>query len=420
MTSSRDLRPRTILRIHFHPAERSEDLYRQLLAVVDGISSRVEPLPADWSAYVDLTGALTYWGRDAEGLVAVLRLRLLALHGVQCSAGAGPGRSIAAMIADATPPGAATVVRDDPYEIAAFLRHKPASALPGIGPKTARTLARYGISTIGDIADTQLPTLQRILGTTAARLAHERAHGVDERPVVPGAAPRTMSAAHRFDRDGLDTDRHNRAVLGLVQDLGGRLRTSGEIAQALTLTVTYADRTQTTRTRTLTEPTAHTPALIAEAARRGWDTTVVATPAAERFLPPLPVPVHTDPDWHTSARPLHLALPENSDAVLIAPATATTLAHCAAGTGQTLLTAIVLGCERVHFWPSMNIRMWNAPAVRRNVAQLQADGHTILDPDATDTLSDPDRATGVGPVPGTALHRLHASLAAVNRASHRA
>ncbi|MFF2861169.1 helix-hairpin-helix domain-containing protein [Streptomyces rubiginosohelvolus] len=258
-------KPRAILRIHFHPVERTEELYGHLLAVVDGISSRVEPLPADWSAYVDLTGALTYWGRDAEGLVAVLRLRLLALHGVQCSAGAGPTRSIAAMAADATPPGAATVVRDDPYEIATFLRTKAVSALPGIGPKTARTLARYGITSVGDIADAQLPTLQRILGTTAARLAHDRALGIDDRPVVPGAAPRTMSASRRFDRDELDADQHHRAVLGLVQDLGGRLRTSGEIAQALTLTVTYADRTQTTRSRSLTEPTAHTPALATTA-----------------------------------------------------------------------------------------------------------------------------------------------------------
>ncbi|MGC5543717.1 DNA polymerase Y family protein [Streptomyces griseus] len=263
-TTSRP-RPRAILRIHFHAAERSEELYGQLLTVVDSISSRVEPLPADWSAYVDLTGALTYWGRDAEGLVAVLRLRLLALHGVQCSAGAGPTRSIAAMAADTTPPGAATVVRDDPYEIATFLRTKPASALPGIGPKTARTLSRYGITSVGDIADTQLSTLQRILGTTAARLALERAHGIDERAVVPGAAPRSMSAGHRFDRDELDSDQHHRTVLGLVQELAGRLRTSGEIAQALTLTVTYADRTQTTRNRSLAEPTAHTPSLATTA-----------------------------------------------------------------------------------------------------------------------------------------------------------
>ncbi|WP_441350950.1 DinB/UmuC family translesion DNA polymerase, partial [Streptomyces sp. or3] len=102
-------------------------------------------------------------------------------------------------------------------------------------------------------------------GTAAARHAHDLAHGIDERPVVPGAAPKTVSAGHRFDRDELDPDQHHRTVLRLVQELGARLRTSGEITQALTLTVTYADRTQTTRSRTLTEATAHTPALAATA-----------------------------------------------------------------------------------------------------------------------------------------------------------
>ncbi|MFD0367687.1 helix-hairpin-helix domain-containing protein [Streptomyces sp. NPDC127114] len=255
-------RSRAIVRIHFHPTERSEKLFEQLLAVLEGISPRIEPLPADWSAYVDLSGALRFWDRDVEGLVGVIRLRLLALHGVQSSAGAGPTRSIAAMAADLTPPGAATIVHDDPYEIAAFLRPKPAAALPGIGPKTARTLARYGITTVGDIADTQLATLQRILGTPAARQAQELAHGRDDRPVVPAAAPKSMSASHRFESDELDPGRHHRTVLALVEDLGARLREAGEIAQALTLTVTYADRTQTARTRTLTEATAHTSALV--------------------------------------------------------------------------------------------------------------------------------------------------------------
>ncbi|MEW9513783.1 DNA polymerase Y family protein, partial [Streptomyces bacillaris] len=159
--------------------------------------------------------------------------------------------------------------RDDD-QVVIDLRDTLVRAWPGVpvdlvGPQTARTLARYGITTIGDIVDTPPATLQRILGTTAARQAYDRAHGIDERPVIPGAAPRTMSAGHRFDRDELDPDLHHATLLGLVQELGTRLRTGGEIAQALTLTVTYADRTQTTRTRMLTEPTAHTPALAATA-----------------------------------------------------------------------------------------------------------------------------------------------------------
>ncbi|MFJ7948331.1 helix-hairpin-helix domain-containing protein [Streptomyces sp. NPDC096354] len=215
---------------------------------------------ADELADIDLTGALRYWKKDAAGLVGVIRLRALALHGVQSSAGAGPNRMIAAMAAAVTPPGAATIIGPSPYEIAAFLRPQPAAALPGVGPAMARSLARYGITTVGDIADTPVATLQRILGTTA-RQVHERAHALDDRPVVPTAAPKSISASHRFDRDEPDPDQHHRALLGLVEQLGAQLRDEHSVAQAVTLTVTFADRTSTTRTRTLAEATAHTPDL---------------------------------------------------------------------------------------------------------------------------------------------------------------
>lgn len=254
-------RRRAIVRVRFHTAQRDEELYEQLLDVLTDVSPRVEPLPADWSAYIDLGGALRFWGSDIEGLTSVIRLRLVALHGITSSAGAGPTRSIAAMAAAVTPPGATTIVHDDPYEIACFLRPRPAAALPGIGPKTARTLTRYGITTIGDLADTPPSTLQRILGAPAARHLHALAHGVDDRPIVPTAAPKSLSTSHRFDRDELDPDRHRRTVLALAEDLGAHLRKAGEIAQALTITLTYADRTHTARTRTLPEATAHTPAL---------------------------------------------------------------------------------------------------------------------------------------------------------------
>ncbi|MEW1699414.1 hypothetical protein [Streptomyces sp. NPDC091278] len=256
---------RAIVRVHFHPAHPTDGLYEQLLDVLTGITPQIEPLPADWSAYLDLTGALRYWDRDVEGLVAVLQMRLLALHSVPSSAGSGPTRSIAAMAAALTPPGTATVVGDTAYDIAAFLRPRPVAALPGIGPTTARTLTRYGISTVGDLADTRPATLQRILGAAAGRQLHDLAHGIDPRPVVPAANPRTATVSRRFTADQLDPEHHHRTVLGLADALGSRLRAGAEIAQGLTLTVTYADRTHTTRTRTLPEPTAHTPALATHA-----------------------------------------------------------------------------------------------------------------------------------------------------------
>ncbi|WP_406327310.1 helix-hairpin-helix domain-containing protein [Streptomyces sp. NBC_01617] len=253
--------PRTVMRIYFHLHKPDEEMYEKLLALLEGITPRVQAHPADWSADVDLTGALRYWKRDAEGLAAVIRLRALALYGIQSSAGIGSSRMVAAMAAAVTPPGSVTAVGNSAYDIAAFLRPQRASALSGVGPATARALGRYGIHTVGDIADTQLATLQRILGTAAGRQAHDRAHGTDDRPVVPAAPPKSISRTHRFDRDELHADQHHRTVLGLAEQIGAQLRDEQGICLALTLVVTYADRTNTSRTRTLAEPTAHTPAL---------------------------------------------------------------------------------------------------------------------------------------------------------------
>ncbi|MGP4091436.1 DinB/UmuC family translesion DNA polymerase [Streptomyces sp. KR55] len=93
----------------------------------------------------------------------------------------------------------------------------------------------------------------------------ERARGHDPRPVVPAEPAAHLIADVVLERDCLDPARHHRAVLGLADQIGQRLRGESQIASRLTLTVRYADRSSTTRTRTLPEPTNHSPALATDA-----------------------------------------------------------------------------------------------------------------------------------------------------------
>ncbi|NUK26890.1 DNA polymerase Y family protein [Streptomyces lunaelactis] len=252
--------PRTILRVHFHLPDHSPELYEQLLGLLQGITPRVQALPPN-AADLDITGALRFFGKDPRDLALLVRLRALALYGVQTSAAAGGNRMIAAMAAAVTPPGSVTVISPQPYDVAAFLRPQPLAALPGVGPATAKNLARYGLTTIGELADTPLLTVQRLLGATAGRALHARAHGIDDRPVLPQAVPRSASAERRFARDELDPAQHRRSVLGLAEQLGARMRGEDQVCRTLTLTVRYCDRTSTSRSCTLAEPTAHSPAL---------------------------------------------------------------------------------------------------------------------------------------------------------------
>ncbi|MFI9647097.1 DNA polymerase thumb domain-containing protein [Streptomyces sp. NPDC052040] len=257
----------TILCVRFQLPPMYEAALPGLLGLLEEFTPVVEALPPD-GALADLRGAERYFGRDATGLAALIRVRALAHHGVDCAIGAGPGPVLARMALREAAPGAVRVVPEEPGAIREFLDGQPVGALPGVGAVTARTLCEYGLDTVGKLAAAPLSTVQRLTGARAGRALHERANGIDRGRVVPNAVPsRSLSAEHPFTRDELDPDRHRRALLSAAGELGARLRNLERVARTLTLTVRYADRSSTTRTRTLAEPTAHSAALTAEAYR---------------------------------------------------------------------------------------------------------------------------------------------------------
>lgn len=241
--------------------------YTGLLALLGAFTPLVEAAPPD-AALADVGGALRYFGRDAQGLASVIRVRALALHGVDCSIGAAANPMVARMAARRAAPGTTFVV--DRGEEAAFLAPLPAAALDGVGAATARTLCGYGLDSVGRIAAAPLATLQRITGVRTGRELWERARGIDRTRVVPNAAARSLAAERSFPRDELSPEQHRRALLSLTEELGARLRGEGQVCRSLAVSVRYADRTgyaTLTRSRTLGEPTAHSAALTALAYR---------------------------------------------------------------------------------------------------------------------------------------------------------
>jgi phosphopantothenoylcysteine synthetase/decarboxylase len=155
--------------------------------------------------------------------------------------------------------------------------------------------------------------------------------------------------------------------------------------------------------------------LVHEAFQYADDVTVVATPtAAALFLPEISVPLYTDKDWADT--PLHVTLLQKADTLVVAPATATTLAKAAAGIADTLVTALIcVHGPGVYFQPCMNVRMWANPAIRRAVDTLRGDGHHVLDPAPVASRSSRIVGSGVGEIPGAVM----ATVAAHARAGIR-
>ncbi|KPI29877.1 hypothetical protein ACGFZJ_31575 [Streptomyces sp. NPDC048253] len=248
----------TILCVRFQLPSADEAALPALLGLLEEFTPVVEALPPD-GALADLRGAERYFGRSAVELASVIRVRALALHGVDCVIGAGPGPMSARVALRGARPGVTCAVPEG--GVREFLAEKPVVALPGVGTATARTLCEYGLDTLGRVAVAPLSTLQRLVGAKAGRELHEKANGVDRGRVVPNAVSRSLATERPFGRDELDPDRHRRALLSAAGELGARLRAVEKVCRTLTLTVRYADRSATTRSRTLGEPTAHSAAL---------------------------------------------------------------------------------------------------------------------------------------------------------------
>ncbi|POX45719.1 hypothetical protein C3489_33615 [Streptomyces sp. Ru71] len=248
----------TILCVRFQLPPMYEAALPSLLGLLEEFTPVVEALPPD-GALADLRGAERYFGRDAVELASVIRVRALALYGVDCLIGAGPGPMLARMALRDARPGLTCSVPEG--EAPAFLAGKPVGALPGVGAATARVLCEYGLDTLGRVADAPLSTLQRLVGARAGRELHEKANGIDRGRVVPNAVSRSLATERSFTCDELDPDRHRGALLSAAGEIGARLRAVEKVCRTLTLTVRYADRSSTTRSRTLKEPTAHSPAL---------------------------------------------------------------------------------------------------------------------------------------------------------------
>lgn len=135
--------------------------------------------------------------------------------------------------------------------------------------------------------------------------------------------------------------------------------------------------------------------LTRELAKAGATVQVVMTEAAEHFITPTTMQALSNRKVYSSqwdAREpnsmAHINLTREADAVVVAPASADFLAKLVQGRADDLLSLLCLArpaasCPLL-VAPAMNREMWAHPATQRNLAQLRADGTTVLGPDAGD------------------------------------
>ena len=136
----------------------------------------------------------------------------------------------------------------------------------------------------------------------------------------------------------------------------------------------------------------------------GHDVRVVPTEAALEFVGAATwealsgKPVQTGTFENVPQVP-HVAIGQHADLVVVAPATANTLAKAAHGLADDLLTNTLLTARcPVVFAPAMHTEMWENAATRANVATLRVRGSTVIEP-AVGRLTGADSGAGRLPEP---------------------
>ena len=129
--------------------------------------------------------------------------------------------------------------------------------------------------------------------------------------------------------------------------------------------------------------------LIRRLREQGAEVVPVLTRAGEEFVTPLSASalaaqkVYRDLfDLTDEAEMGHIELSRAADLVVVAPATADLMAKMANGLANDLASTLLMATDkRVLIAPAMNVRMWEHPATRRNLALLQGDGVLVVGPE---------------------------------------
>ena len=230
---------------------RYRDASEGVMGVLREVTALVEQVSVD-EAFLDVSGARRRLGSPAT-IAAAIRSRVRAEQDLVCSVGVASTKFVAKLASGlAKPDGMLLVPRAATVD---FLHALPVGALWGVGERTQEALARWGITTVAELAATDVPTLQRAVGRAAGAHLHDLAWGRDPRPVTPERAEKSVGAETTFEVDLHDRTAVEAHVLAMADRCARALRTKGVAGRTVVLKVRTADFTTLTRSRTLGEPT---------------------------------------------------------------------------------------------------------------------------------------------------------------------
>lgn len=218
----------------------------RIMRIVRSHADTVEEASVD-EAYFDLSTLGSY--AKAKKVAQAIKKEILTKESLTCSIGIGPNKLIAKLASDFEKPNGLTVVH--PNDVEAFVVQHPLRKIPGIGPKTEESLKTHGIATVADLHALEPIDLELLFGKQGIDL-YDKAHGIDDAPLVEEWTAKSISEQETLQHDTLAGD----VIIALLKKLAEQVherfaRSEFKTFKTVGITVRFEGFETKTRAKTL-------------------------------------------------------------------------------------------------------------------------------------------------------------------------
>ncbi|MCX8570028.1 DNA polymerase IV [Aminobacter sp. MET-1] len=231
------------------------------IAVLGDFTPVVERISID-EAFADVAGCTHLFGSPEE-IAQEIRHRVRTELGLPISVGVARTKHLAKIASQVAKPDGLVLVGEG-TEIA-FLHGLPVGLMWGVGPATEKRLADAGITTIGQLANSNRQVLERLLGPAAGEKLSALAWNRDPRRLQPHRRAHSAGAQSALGMKLARPEIYIPALRHLADRVASRLRAKSRPGRTVTARVRFADLRSVTRSITLDAPISAT-AMISEIA----------------------------------------------------------------------------------------------------------------------------------------------------------
>jgi DNA polymerase IV len=200
--------------------------------------------------YIDLTGMDKFY--NCYQVASDMRQTIIRETGLPISFGLSSNKTVSKVATGQAKPNGQLYIEHGKEK--AFLAPLPVSKIPMIGEKACETLLSMGIHRVGELQQQSLQNLERIFGKMG-RMMWEKAHGIDNSPVVPSHERKSISSEHTFHQDSVDLKGIEQLLISMTEQLTYRLRQEHKMASTLAVKIRYSNFE--TNTQQITIPPTH-------------------------------------------------------------------------------------------------------------------------------------------------------------------